>query len=126
MATEKYTARTQFVPRRARSRKYREAGITEARARQLIGGGTAEVSQRWDINNLKAMNAVRADLTAKDAQLSELITTTTTISDKQAASDAKIEQLTKDSSGFSETLTTLSYTVASQTDIEKMCETAFS
>ena len=125
MATEKYTARTQFVPRRARSKKYREAGITEARARQLIGGGTAEVSQRWDINNLKAMTAVRADLTAMDANLSDLVTTTATIQVNMRDSNTKIEKLESDSKGFSETLTVLSYTVATAADIEKMCEAVF-
>ena len=126
MATEKYTARTQFVPRRARSRKYREAGITEARARQLIGGGTAEVSKRWDINNLKAMTSVRADLAAKDAQLSELTVTAADLQAKQNSSDAKLQELADTSKKFSETLTVLSYTVATAADIEKMCETAFS
>ncbi len=126
MATEKYTARTQFVPRRARSRKYREAGITEARARQLISGGGAEISQRWDINNLILQRAVLAKFSAQDTLIKELGDTTATIQVDMRDSNAKIEQLTKDSSGFSETLTTLTYTVATQADIEKMCATAFS
>lgn len=125
MANEKYTARTQFVPRRARSREYREAGITEARARQLIGGSGAEISQRWDINNLIQQRAVLAKFSAQDATLKELGDTTVTIQDDLKKSDAKIEKLTEDNKGFSETLTTLSYTVATQADIEKMCETAF-
>lgn len=125
MANEKYTARTQFVPRRARSREYREAGITEARARQLISGGGAEISQSWDINNLKQQRAVLAKFSAQDTILKELGDTTVTIRDDLKKSDAKIEKLTEDNKGFSETLTTLSYTVATQADIEKMCETAF-
>lgn len=125
MANEKYTARTQFVPRRARSREYREAGITEARARQLISGGGAEISQRWDINNLIQQRAVLAKFSAQDATLKELGDTTVTIQDDLKKSNAKIERLTEDNKGFSETLTTLSYTVATQADIEKMCETAF-
>ena len=126
MATEKYTARTQFVPRRARSKKYREAGITEARARQLISGGGAEISQRWDINNLIQQRAVLAKFSAQDTILKELGDTTTTISEKQARSDAKIQELESSSKDFSETLTGMTYTVATGVDIDKMCETAFS
>ena len=125
MATEKYTARTQFVPRRARSKKYREAGITEARARQLIDGGTAEISERWDINNLIKQRADLAKFSAQDAQLKELGDTTATIQVNMRDSNAKIEKLESDSKGFSETLTVLSYTVATAADIEKMCEAVF-
>lgn len=125
MATEKYTARTQFVPRRARSKKHREAGITEARARQLISGGGAEISQSWDINNLIQQRAILAKFSAQDAQLQELGTTTATIQSDLKRSDAKIDKLTEDNKGFSETLTGLSYTVATGADIDKMCETAF-
>ena len=126
MATEKYTARTQFVPRRARSRKHREAGITEARARQLIGGGTAEVSERWDINNLIQQRAVLAKFSAQDTILKELGDTTAAIQVDMRDYNTKIEKLENDSKGFTETLTGLSYTVATQADIEKMCATAFS
>lgn len=125
MANEKYTARTQFVPRRARSKKYREAGITEARARQLISGGGAEISQSWDINNLIQQRAVLAKFSAQDAQLKELGDTTATIQVDMRDYNTKITKLENDSKGFSESLTTLSYTVATAADIEKMCATVF-